>query len=210
MFGSNRVDTLYSGKNTQRFTVCTNHQVFFFHIAGRIQHETRNLEVRETEYLRFTHHVCRDILYLIISRKFRLIINNILQFAEEPRIDLCQFIDAVDRISFFQSLRDGKYTQIGRVGQFFVKIVKSNIIIPHKSMHSLTDHTETFLNNLFKRTPDRHDFAYGLHARTDFAGYTCKLGKVPTGYLTDIIIELWRYISRVRSTHLTDLVECIS
>ena len=45
------------------------------------------------------------------------------------------------------------------------------------------------LDNFFKGTSDRHDFAYRLHGRTNLAAYTGKFGKVPTRNLTDHIVE---------------------
>ena len=210
MFRSNCVDTFYSRKNTQRFTMCTNSQVFFLHIAGRIQYETSYLEVRETENLRFAHHISRNILYFTISRKFHFIVNNIFQFTKEPRINLSQIVDTVNRISLLQSLCNSKYAQVSRISQFFVEVIKSHVIITYKSVHTLPDHTKSFLDDLFKRTTDRHDFTHRLHTWTDLTGYTGKLSKVPTRNLTDIVVKLRSQISRIRSSHLTNLIECVA
>ena len=89
-------------------------KVFFFHVSGRIQNEAGNLEVRETKNLSFTHDVSRDIFHLVIGRQFGFIVYNVLQLAEEPGIDLSQFVDTVDAVSFFHSLCDGEDTQVGR------------------------------------------------------------------------------------------------
>ena len=48
MFRRNGVDALYSRKYVQRLTVCAYCQIFFFHVAGSLQYEACNLEVRET------------------------------------------------------------------------------------------------------------------------------------------------------------------
>ena len=66
MLGSDGIDTFYSRKNTQFLTTGAYHKVFLFHITFRIQHETCNLEVGETEHFRFTQHIGRNILHLII------------------------------------------------------------------------------------------------------------------------------------------------
>jgi len=114
MFGSNRIDTFYCRKDAQGFTVSAYCQIFLFHVAGRVQYEAGNLEVRETKNFSFAHHVSRNIFHLIICRQFCLVVNNVLQLAEEPRIDLSQFVDAVDGISFFHSLCDREDTQVCR------------------------------------------------------------------------------------------------
>ena len=84
------------------------------------------------------------------------------------------------------------------------------VIVTDKPMHALSDHTKPFLDNLFKRTSDWHNLTYRLHARSDLTGYTGKLGQVPTRNLANIIIKLWSHISGIRSSHLTDLVECVT
>ena len=83
-------------------------------------------------------------------------------------------------------------------------------VITYETMHTLPNHTKTFLNDFFERAPDRHDLTYRLHARTDFTRYTGKLRQVPTRDLTDIIVKLRSNICRVRSSHLTNLVERVT
>ena len=66
MFGSNGIDALHSRENTQLLAAGAYHKVLFLHIAFRAQHETRNLEVGEAEYLCFAQHVSRNVFHLII------------------------------------------------------------------------------------------------------------------------------------------------
>ncbi|CDB09433.1 uncharacterized protein BN744_00781 [Bacteroides sp. CAG:633] len=139
-----------------------------------------------------------------------LIIDNILQLAEEPRINLCQIVNAVDRIAFFQSLGNSKNTKISRMRQFVIKIIEMSTVVANKAMHTLANHTQTFLDNFLEATADRHDFTYRLHARTDFAAHSDKLRQVPARNLTNQVIELRCYISRVGCTHLANLIERIA
>ena len=114
MLGSNRIDTFYSRQDAQLFTTCTHHQIFFLHIALRLEYETRNLEVREAQHFCLTQYVGRNIFHLIILGKLQLIVNNVLQLAKEPGINLGQVKDAVYRIAILQSFSNSKYTQVGR------------------------------------------------------------------------------------------------
>ena len=164
MFGSNGIDAFHSRQNTQFLTTGAYHKVFLLHIAFRAQHETCNLEIGETEHFRFAQHVGRNIFHLIILREFILIVYDVLQLAEEPRVNLRQFKDTVDCVAFFQSLGDGEHTQVGGVRQFVIQIIEFHIVIAHKAVHTLTYHTQTFLDNLLERAADRHDFAHRLHA----------------------------------------------
>ena len=73
-------------------------------------------------------------------------------------------MDTLDGISFFQSLRDSKDTQVGRAGEFFVQIIEMQVVVAYEPVHSLAYHTKPFLDDFFERTADGHDFAYGFHA----------------------------------------------
>ena len=77
-------------------------------------------------------------------------------------------------------------------------------------MHALTYHTQTLLDDFLESTSDRHDFAYRLHAGTDFAADTGKLRQVPTGDFTNQVVQLRSYVSRIRCSHLANLVERIA
>ena len=93
-----------------------------------------------------------------------LVVYDIFQFADKPRVNLGQFIDAFDRVTFFQCLCNGKDTQVSRIGQFIIQIGEAGVVIAYKSVHALSNHTQTFLDDFFKRTSDRHDFTHRLHA----------------------------------------------
>ncbi len=84
------------------------------------------------------------------------------------------------------------------------------MVISHKTMHALTNHTQSFLDHLLKGTTDRHDFANRLHRRADQTGYTGKLREIPTWNLTDHIIKLWSNVCRRCCAHLTNLVERVA
>ena len=86
-----------------------------------------------------------------------LVVYDIFQFADKPRVNLGQFIDAFD-VTFFQCLCNGKDT-LGQSGwPVHHPVGEAGVVIAHKSVHALSNHTKTFLDDFFKRTSDRHDF----------------------------------------------------
>ena len=93
-----------------------------------------------------------------------LIVNDILQLFDEPRVNLGQLIDAVNGIALFQSLSNSKDAQIGWIGEFFVKVVEFRVVVAHKAVHALTNHAESLLDKLLEGAANRHDFAHRLHA----------------------------------------------
>ena len=77
-------------------------------------------------------------------------------------------------------------------------------------MHPLPDHTQTFLHNLFEALADRHDFADGLHARTNLAVHADELRQVPARNLDNHVVHLRSLVRRVRCPHLADFVQAIA
>ena len=138
------------------------------------------------------------------------VINDVLQLADKPRVYLGQVVDALDVIAFFQCLCDGEDAEVGRIGKLVIQIVEFRVVIAYKTVHALPDHAQALLDNLFKRTSDRHDFAYRLHARTDAARYADEFGQVPARNLADEVIERGSYVSRVGRAHFANLVKGIS
>ena len=117
-----------------------------------------------------------------------------VQALREPDVDLRQLFDALNGIALFERLGDGEDTQVGRISQLLVKVLELRVVVAHEAVHALTDHTQTLLHHLLERTSDRHDLTDGLHGRTDLTAHTSKLGEVPTGDLTDHIVEARSHI----------------
>ena len=115
-----------------------------------MKHEAGDLEVGEAQHLSLTENIGRQILNLVILRKFMLVVDNVLQLTQEPGIDLGQFVDAVDGITFFQCLCDSEDTQICRMRQFMVEVVEVSTVVAHKAVHALTDHTQPLLNDFLE------------------------------------------------------------
>ena len=118
-----------------------------------------------------------------------LVVNDILHALNEPRINLGEVEESLYGVALFKSLSNGEDTEVGWVGKFLVEVVEFDMIVAYKSVHSLTNHTETLLKHFLKRAADRHNLAYRLHRRTDLTAHACELGEVPTWNLTDEIVE---------------------
>ena len=171
-------------------TVLAHLQILLLHIgAFRLEHKTCNLEIGEAQPLGLTQQLRSNGLQRIMSLQFFLHIDNVLQLADEPRVYLRQLINALYGIPFFQSLCHGENTQIRRVGELFVQLFEMHVVIAHKTVHPLAYHTQTFLDNLFERAADRHDFTYRFHARTDVTRHALEFRQVPTWYLANQIVQ---------------------
>ena len=73
-------------------------------------------------------------------------------------------MDAFYRIAFFKCFCDSEDTQVGRVSQCIVQVVEFHVVVSNETVHTLSDHTQTFLHDLFEALTDRHDLADRFHA----------------------------------------------
>ena len=86
-----------------------------------------------------------------------------LEFLEEPLVDLCKFVDLVNGVTLVHSLRDDEHTLVGRLAQSCVDIVNLKFLILYEAVHTLTNHTQTLLDSLLEVATDSHHLAYRLH-----------------------------------------------
>ena len=93
--------------------------VLLLHIARLwFEHETANLEIRESRNLCFLEQGVGQFFESIVLLQFVLEVNDMLESLQEPHVNLGQFLDALHGISLFESLCDSKDTQVGGVLQF--------------------------------------------------------------------------------------------
>ena len=210
MLAGHGVDPLHGGQDAELFTASTYGQILLLHVALGLQHEASNLEVTESKNLSLTHGRFVNLFQAAESYQLMLEINDILQFAEEPGINLGQLVDAVDADALLQSLCYGKDTQVGGVSQLVLYILKLQSFVTYKAVHTLAYHTEALLDNFLKRTADGHDLTHRLHARTNLAAHADKLGEVPARNLANQVVELRSHVGRVGRAHFTNLVERIA
>ena len=62
-------------------------------------------------------------------------------------------------------------------------------MVPDKSVHALSYHAQTLLDNLFKGASDGHHLAYGFHATAEFTVHSAELSEVPAWNLADAVVE---------------------
>ena len=113
-----------------------------------------------------------------------------LQFIEEPLVDLRQFVDAVDGV-FRQvhGLRDHEHALVRRLPKGGIDIGDLQLLVLHETVHPLADHAQTLLQGFLEVTADGHHFSHTLHRRTEFLIHTTELRQVPTRNLTHHIVE---------------------
>ena len=112
-----------------------------------------------------------------------------LQLLQEPTVNLCKFMNLLYAIANLQCF--GKYedTHVGRFVQWFGDIGNLNLMVLYKTMHALSNHSQTFLKCLLKSASNSHHFADALHGRAEFALNTVELGEVPTWNLDYDIVK---------------------
>ena len=210
MLAGHGVDALHGRQDAQLLAAGAHLEVFLLHIARGMEHEAGYLEVGEAQHLGLAQHIGGDVFHLIILGKRVLVVDDVLQLAQEPGIDLGQLVDAVDGVALLQRLGDGEDAQVGGMGQLVVEVVEAGAFVAHKAVHALADHAQALLDNLLEGAADGHDFAHGLHAGTDLAAHADKLRQVPAGYLADEVVELRSDVGGVGRAHLADLVERVA
>ena len=133
-----------------------------------------------------------------------------LQALQEPHVNLCQLLNTLYGVALLQGLSNSEYTQVGRVSQFLVQVVELSVVVAHKSVHALSDHTQTLLNHLLERAADAHNLTNRLHRRANLTAHASKLRQVPARNLTYHIIQLWSHVCARCCAHLANLVESVA
>ena len=82
---------------------------------------------------------------------------------QEPHVNLCQFLDALHGISLFEGLCNGEDAEVGGVLQFLFHVVEGGMVVAHKAVHALSNHTQSLLDHLLEGASDGHDFAHRFH-----------------------------------------------
>ena len=211
MLGSDGRNALHRRHNATILAVLAHFEILLFHIAVlRFQDETGNLEIAESAAFDFKQQLVGQSLKRVVFHQLMLQIDDVAQFFEEPNVDFREFLDALDAVALFQSLRNGENAQVGGVFQCVVEVVEMGVVVAHETVQTLPNHSQTFLNHLLERAANRHDFADRLHTRTDEARNACEFRQVPTRNLANHIVERGRNVGRRGRSHLADLVERVA
>ena len=192
IFGCQSINLLHYRKNTRPFTMFADIKNTILHITF-VADGTGNLEIRETLNLGFTKQFVWQIgyLFVIISPAMQFFggLHDIHQFLKEPFINLSQFVYLIDGVAGTKSLRDNKNTFISRFAQSLVDVGNNQLLVFYKSVHSLPDHAEPFLDSFFKSATNSHHLTDRFHRRSQFFIYTVEFTQIPTWNLTYNIIQ---------------------
>ena len=165
VFGSQSVDLLYYGQDTELLTTIANQQRSLVHIAALAlqTNSAGNLEIGKSVNLSLAQQVLLDgvdILFL----QLLVDVDNVLQFLQEPLVNLGQLVNTIDIVLLVvHGLRDDEDTLIGWLAQGSIDIVNLQFLVLYKSVHALTNHTQALLDSLLKVATDGHYLAYRLH-----------------------------------------------
>ena len=91
-------------------------------------------------------------------------LHDVLQLVEEPLVYFSKVMYLVNSVTRTHSLRDYEDTFVGRFAESLVDIIDNKLLVFNETVHSLTNHTETFLDSFFESTSDSHHLTYRLHA----------------------------------------------
>ena len=92
--------------------------------------------------------------------KFEVGIVDINQLLEEPFVNLSEIVDLVYSITLLESLFNHENTLVCWFTKCSVYVVNLELFVFNKTVHALSNHTQTLLNDFFKSTADRHYFTY--------------------------------------------------
>ena len=211
MLGSDGRNALHRRHNATILAVLAHFEILLFHIAVlRFQDETGNLEVAESAAFDFKQQLVGQFLKRIVFHQLMLQIDDVAQLFEEPNVDFRKFLDALDAVALFQSLRNGENAQVGGIFQCVVEVVEMGVVVAHETVQTLPNHSQSLLNHLLERAAYRHNFADRLHTRTDEARNACEFCQVPTRNLANHIVERGRNVGRRGRSHFADLVERVA
>ncbi len=190
ILGSQCINLLHHRKDAVVLTQIAHYERCFLHWFQFVlkANGTCHLEIGETIYLCFTQQIA---VKRIDVAAFHCLINldNMLQFFEEPLINLGQLMNIVNGVALMHSLWYHKDTLISRLAQSSINIVNLKLLVFNKAMHALTYHAQALLDGLFKVSTNSHYLAHRFHWWAEFLVNTAEFREVPTRNFTNHIIE---------------------
>ena len=98
-------------------------------------------------------------------------------------------MNLLDAVTHLQGFRHYEDTHVGRFVEGLLNILNPDLVVLHKTVHTLTYHPQTFLQGLLESTADGHYLTHALHRRTQLTLHPVELREVPTGNLDDHIVK---------------------
>ena len=191
ILSSQRVNLFHNGQDAELLAAITHQQHGLVHRSHLALHAngTGYLEVGEAIDLGLAQQISLQRVDILLLQTL-IDINDMLQLLQEPAVNLRQFMNLVD-IVFGQvhRLRDDEDTLIRRLTQSSIDVSNFQLLVLHEAVHALTNHTQALLDSLLEGTADSHHLAHRLHAGAQLLVHAVELREVPTGNLTDDVVE---------------------
>ena len=91
-------------------------------------------------------------------------IDNTLKFIKEPLVDLGERMYLINCVSSLHCLGNDEDTVICRLKERLVDVINLDLLVSYESVSSLSEHTETLLDDLLEVSTERHDLTDRFHA----------------------------------------------
>ena len=191
------IDLLNHRKNAIVLAQAADYEHSLVHVAQLLlqANGTSHLEIGETINLGGAKQLLVESVDIALLHRL-VDVDDMLQFLQEPLVDLGQVVNLVNGITLVHSLRDDEDTLVGWLLQGSVDVSDFQLLVLHEAVHALTNHTKTLLDSLLEVTTDGHHLTDRLHRRTQLLIYTTELRQVPTWNLTNYIVKGWLEESR--------------
>ena len=190
IFGSEGVNLLHIGHNACHLTACADGHLCLLHLHFLFQSDGAcHLEIGESLTLSLRQEFVVEDIDVADALQFLVGAVNVVELLEEPAVNLRQFMDLVDGITLVESLFDDEDSLVGGCLECGIHIVNLQFVVSDESVHALSNHTQTLLDNLFEGASDGHHFAYGFHAAAEFAVHSAEFSKVPAGNLAYAVVK---------------------
>ena len=197
ILSSQGINLLYYRQDAIVLAEATDDETRLGHIAHLLfqTYGTSYLEIGETIYLRTAEQLLVKgidiaLLHLLID------VDDVLQFLQEPLVDLGQVVNLIYGIALVHCLGYHEDTLICRLLQGSIDVLNLQLLVFYEAVHALANHTKTLLDSLLKVATDGHHLADRLHGRTQLLVNTTELTQVPTWNLTNHVVEGWLEESR--------------
>eukprot|EP00123_Amoebidium_parasiticum_P018886 comp24311_c0_seq1/m.45726 comp24311_c0_seq1/g.45726 ORF comp24311_c0_seq1/g.45726 comp24311_c0_seq1/m.45726 type:complete len:317 (+) comp24311_c0_seq1:2722-3672(+) len=163
-----------------------------------------NLTIAEAQFLGRKQHIRgqggRGVL---LQRPAE--VSDVLEFVEEPLVDLGQTVDAVHTVAQLQRLGKHKQTLVRGIVQEVVDLllICQVCVLRLESSQFVVDRPNGLLYGLLEGACNRHDLTNTLHSGADAGVHTGELAQIPTGNLHHAVIETGL---EARACDLCDLI----
>ena len=107
---------------------------------------------------------------------------------QKPAVDARQLVNFIDADAVTNCLRHGKNPQRGGVAQFIAQIIEMECA-GIEATHADVEHPHRFLDDLRKRTANRHHLADTLHFSADAGGRAVEFAEIPARKLANYIVH---------------------